>query len=85
MTDCAECCDPIVFAILNTGRRIPLNPLPDPRGNVAVRKIGANLHGYVLTKDTTPDPLFLRMMPHFATCEARRNRETAPPADAPLF
>lgn len=84
MSECSECCDPIVFAILNTGKRIPLNPLPHDRGNVACRVIGNNLHGFVLSKDQIPEPLFLRMVPHFATCEERK-RTTQTPPDAALF
>ena len=35
-TECKECANPIVFARLDTGRLIPLDPMPNPRGNVAV-------------------------------------------------
>lgn len=84
MSDCRECADPIVWAMLDTGKRIPLNPLPNPdKGNVACRVVGGNLHGYVISKDHPADPLFLRMVPHFSTCEART--QSSRPADPALF
>lgn len=87
MADCRECCDPIVFVQLDTGKRIPCNPIPNERGNVAARVIGHNLHGFVITADKQPGPFYtFRMLPHFATCTERKGPEPAKPVpDDPLF
>lgn len=94
MSECRDCCDPIVFVLVDTGRRIPCNPLPDDRGNVAARVIGHNLHGFVISKDKAPTQTGpgsgfypYRMVPHFATCEEQKHNQPkpAPPPDVPLF
>lgn len=87
MADCQECAVPIVFALLDTGKRIPLNPLPDPKGNVACRIVGGNLRGFVVSRDRLPGAAHpVRMIPHFSTCEARKpSPKPAAPADPALF
>lgn len=81
MRDCHGCAAPIRFVVVGTlggGESIlPVNPLPDPRGNVFARRIGARLHGYVLSEGHGPDPNFLRFMPHAASC-------TDPPKPGPV-
>lgn len=90
LSECRDCADPIVFAQLDTGSRIPLNPLPNGAGNVAVRLVGGALHGYVIADAKPYRPDHDRMMPHAATCRSRPAREPAPvvqddEADDPLF
>ena len=91
LAECRDCADPIVFAQLDTGSRIPLNPLPHAAGNVAVRLVGGSLYGYVVAGDKPYRPDHDRMMPHAATCRSRPKREAATPdpvpdeSDDPLF
>ena len=79
MGECALCHDPIVWITLDTGSRMPLDPLPldelDPRGNVAARVIGGRLHGWVISREHPLDPLMLKMRPHAATCPVIRDRQ----------
>jgi len=76
-----------VFARLDTGTAMPLSPMPDARGNVAVHLAGGNLHGFVISRDRLPGPLDQRMVPHYATCEKQRTTPTKPARqpDEPLF
>lgn len=84
---CRDCGAPMVF-ITNTatGRRIPCDPHPDRRGNVAATLAPAGgLTGRVLTK-AAPAPIGEERlyMPHKATCAAARRpvnkRPNPPPA-----
>jgi len=88
--ECRLCHDPIVFARLDTGKAMPLNPMPDSRGNVAVHlaggRKGAVLLGFVISRDRLPGPLDQRMVPHYATCEKQRTpTKPARQPDEPLF
>lgn len=71
---CEKCKRPIGFALVSNreGRppsRMPLDPQPDPAGNVAVYRDGSGtLVGRVLGKDGRPLGYERLMMPHFATC-----------------
>lgn len=85
--ECRLCQEPIVFARLDTGNAMPLNPVPDARGNVAVHMAGGSLHGFVISRDRGPGVTDQRMVPHYATCKEQR---TTPPSetrqpDEPLF
>ena len=79
---CRECRQPILFATVTNkeGRppsRMPLDPDPDPAGNVAVyRDETRRLVGRVLGKDARPAGYERLFMPHFATCPKRK--EAAP-------
>lgn len=88
--ECRDCAAPIVFARLDSGKAIPLDPMPNPRGNVACQLIAGRLHGHVLS-ETRPYPYgnltdAVRMTPHAATCPERKGPAKAKPVpDAPLF
>lgn len=77
LATCRECGRPIVFARVSnkTGRppgRMPLNPDPDPDGNVAVYRDAAGaLVARVVGKGGPCLGYERLMMPHFATCEKR--------------
>lgn len=80
---CGGCRRPIVWAITvagpngRGGKAMPLDPLEDLAGNVAVSvpHIG-RLLARVLAKDEAVDrPLEYAGMPHFATCPARHKPE----------
>ena len=87
--ECRECAEPIRFVALDTGKLIPVNPLPNPeRGNVAAHLAGGRLHGFVISRDRLPGPFDrLRFTPHAATCEAidRTPKKPAPEPDPVLF
>lgn len=78
---CQHCAEPIVFAITAAGRRQPLNPDPDPAGNVAVLR---DATGTLRARVPSPDlPLmgYERLhMPHAATCTRTRRRPAASPS-----
>lgn len=85
--ECNECCNPILFVQLDTGKRIPVDPMPNTRGNVAAMRIGNNLHGYVVQRGVlTISDRYTLHMPHAATCPERPGPaapKTSP--DSPLF
>lgn len=90
LAECRECREPIRFVSLGAGRKIPVNPKPDPSGTVATRTIGGDLIGRVIgARSRPPMPREVLYRVHFATCEANPTREKptarAPAADAPLF
>jgi hypothetical protein len=84
MSTCRACGERIVFAVVGNkqGRppsRMPLNPDPDPAGNVAVYKEATGaLVGRVLGKDKQPLGYERLMMPHFATCPKRSQPQQLP-------
>lgn len=79
LTSCRACGAPIRFVRLDTGRALPVNPVPNPRGNVSAHIAGGRLHGFVISRDKQPGPLdSYRMVPHHATCEERTRPESKP-------
>ena len=88
LSECRECHDPIRFVALDTGKALPVNPLPDQGGNVAARLAGGRLHGFVISKTKQPGPGDdLRFRPHHATCEEIRRKppKPKPEPDPALF
>lgn len=84
---CHDCGASIHFARMRTGKVMPVDPVPDDRGNVIARKVGTGQYiaGYVenLPSDgSTPvdPPGHVRLMPHFATCSHPKH---APKRGAP--
>jgi hypothetical protein len=73
---CRECRAEIRFAVTVAGpkgpggRPMPIDAIPHPEGNCAVRiGIGNRLYVRVLGKDESHDPASeVLCMPHFATC-----------------
>lgn len=86
--ECRGCQEPIRFVRLDTGKLIPVNPAPNPAGNVAARLSGGRLYGFVISRDKQPGlGHSLRFTPHYATCEAagRKPTKQKPAADPALF
>lgn len=85
MSTCRECQQPILFAVVSNreGRapsRMPLDPRPDPAGNVACYRDGTGrLLGRVLGKGQERAGYERVYMPHFATCPARQKPAEPPP------
>lgn len=66
---CRRCMATLRFVQMTSGKAMPVNPIPDPTGNVAARKIGHRYAaGYVLHKGEDPKPGFVVFRPHWADC-----------------
>lgn len=87
--ECRDCHEPIRFVSLDSGRMMPVNPLPstEGKGSIAARQSGYRLEGFVICRDRLSDPRYpLRFTAHYATCiEQRPQRPAAPEPDVPLF
>lgn len=91
---CHRCGVTITFVRMLTGRIMPVDPVPDERGNVLAERArsGHLIHGLVRPIDQdVPDPALRRYMPHWATCSnpskpAPSTTDAAPaPVAEPLF
>jgi hypothetical protein len=86
LTACNACSEPVVFATVSNkeGRppsSMPLNPNPDPDGNVAAyRDATGRLVGRMVGKGGEHLGYERLMMPHFATCGKRTEPS---PAETP--
>lgn len=84
MRTCRECGKPVLFAIVSNRQgkppsRMPLDPRPDPAGNVACYRDGTGaMVGRVLGKGEEKTGYERMWMPHFATC-ARRQKAAPQP------
>lgn len=84
LAECRTCAEPIRFVQLATGSKMPVNPKPDDRGNVAARQVGRDLVGRVLRRGDRQIPAGHDLYrPHFATCERPAKPKPAP--DPGLF
>jgi hypothetical protein len=79
---CGDCGRPVRWVITEGGRRIEIDPQPDPGGNVVPVTVDGHTRARILTGDQLPaeGPAYRR---HAATCrespEARKRRaRTAP-------
>jgi hypothetical protein len=76
---CDKCRAPVLWALTAMGKRMPLNPQPDPDGNAAAYRDGTGRwRARVLHKDEHPLGYERRYMPHFATCPARARQQAGP-------
>lgn len=89
MSTCRNCYATISFVSLDTGKALPINPVPDPTGNVIAKRAGTKLRGYVESREKPfrENEGFRRYRPHHADChtEAERPRVARAEAPAPLF
>lgn len=86
------CGQEIIFGFnVKTKNHIPLNPRPDPAGNMACYTDGTGtFRARVPTAEDRIDGFERLYMPHAATCAARKKPATEPPAEQtgnviPLF
>jgi hypothetical protein len=82
---CPRCGDPVEYAVLDvdttgTGQRVAIERRVNNRGEVAVRAIGDQLHGYRITQFAPVRPGFVPVMLHDAVCP-----EAPKPEQRPLF
>lgn len=77
---CRACLKPVTWATTEAGKRLALNPRPDPAGNQAAYRDGT---GRWLTrqlgKDARPFGWERRYMPHVATCTGEARTATVSP------
>jgi hypothetical protein len=71
---CNDCGQTLAFVVmLDTGRRVPVDPWPVADGNVCAKRVGNALQGYVIAEARPPSglPGFRRYAAHFGTCPDR--------------
>lgn len=70
MTECRSCRAVIDWALLPTGKRIPVDRASagDPAGNLAVVRLNGELHARYLRDGQQPEGSEKRGISHFATC-----------------
>ncbi|MFV2172279.1 hypothetical protein ACFHW2_12155 [Actinomadura sp. LOL_016] len=74
---CEACGESVIFAITRAGNRQPLNPAPDPDGNVLAYRDGTGTWRARSLASTREVPAYgheKTYMPHFATCEGPRQQ-----------
>lgn len=75
-----RCGAPLRWGLTTSGKRIPLNPVPDPAGNVIFERVGVDIRARILTGPDMPAQVEA-WMPHWNTCpdapEYRRRRDQA--------
>lgn len=84
---CRECDAQLLFVVMvDTGRPLPVDPIPVADGNVCARLVGNRWHGYVISADRPANPQMKRYAAHFGTCPDRVDaRKPAPQAPPTLF
>lgn len=82
---CRRCEAQMLFVRLDTGRSIPVDPIPDPTGNVAARRDGRGLVGHVVSKDHPVEDGQQLYRPHIAACDPDKPLVTASQRKASLF
>jgi hypothetical protein len=66
LNTCRSCSARVIWVeMAATGRRMPLNPTPDPKGNVSIDSQTGKARVVQAGAVGRPGP---RYMPHFATC-----------------
>lgn len=84
-TSCDDCQARIVYVRMDaTGKRVPVDPMPDDNGTVCARLVGNQLQGYVESKDHPHERPYTRYVAHFGTCDSRPRPAPKPPAEEPL-
>lgn len=82
---CRRCEAQILFVRLDTGRSIPVEPIPDPTGNVAARRDAGFLVGHVVAKDHPVEDGQQLYRTHFAACDPDKPLVTASQRKTSLF
>lgn len=85
---CTKCDAQIVFVRMTyTGKRLPVDPIPVADGNVCARRIGAGLHGWVISAEHPPGttPIYQRYAAHHGTCADKPPPKPKPQAPPTLF
>jgi hypothetical protein len=86
VSTCRFCFATIKFVRLDSGKPIPVDPIPFPdRGNVAARLVGHTLEGYVISQAKPLKPGFQTYVPHKAACKPEKPRVSAADRTPALF
>lgn len=86
MSTCRDCLATIRFVILDTGKPIPVDPIPyADRGNVAAKPQGTRLVGHVISRDKPLQDGQKRYVPHRASCKPDKPRVLAKDRTPALF
>ena len=87
MPTCRDCFATILFVKLDTGRPIPVDPIPLPdKGNVAASKTpSGKLVGHVISRTKPLQDHQERYMPHHASCKPERPKLYASERTPNLF
>lgn len=75
---CRACGQPVIFALTESGARQPLDPDPNPDGNVLAFQdaLGAwRVRSLASVEPASRHPLEKPYMPHFATCKGPAQQE----------
>lgn len=75
---CHSCGQAVRWVVTVNGRRMPIDPLPHPRGNVELRPLGSQLTAFVHDNRELPLSIDRVYRAHAATCPNRR-----PPTQKP--
>jgi hypothetical protein len=87
MSTCRVCHATIKFVRLDSGRPIPVDPIPTPddKGNVAAKLVGSTLEGYVISAAKPLLDDYQTYRPHFASCKPNKPRVTIKERTPTLF
>lgn len=82
---CADCRRPVLWTITEAGRRLAVDPVPDPAGNSAVRRDGTGTYLSRRPSEELPIMGWERLhTPHVATCGGRPTAPARPAAPGSL-
>ena len=86
-TSCDDCQARIVYVTMTaTGKRVPVDPIPDDAGTVCARLVGNVLMGYVVSQSRPHERPYTRYTTHHATCADRPRPAPKPkPEPAPTL
>lgn len=72
LSTCAQCLREVLWTLADAGKRLAVDPVPDPQGNTAVYRDGAGTYRSRRPSDELPLMAWERLhVPHVATCPGR--------------
>ncbi|MFE3378802.1 hypothetical protein [Streptomyces anulatus] len=79
MPTCGDCRRPVLWTITQAGKRLAVDPQPDPEGNAAVYRDGAGTYRSRRPSAEMPLMGWERLhVPHLATCQGRTPARVRP-------
>ncbi|WP_228976722.1 hypothetical protein [Streptomyces sp. DH12] len=70
---CSDCGHEVLWTVTAAGKRLAVDPTPDPSGNTAVVRDGLGAYRSRRPTDELPPMGYERLhVPHIATCQGRR-------------
>ncbi|MEU8834848.1 hypothetical protein [Streptomyces sp900116325] len=81
---CTDCRREVLWTVTESGKRLAVDPEPDPAGNAAVYRDGLGAHRSRRPSEDLPLMGYERLhVPHIATCQARRQASPTRPGPLP--